>query len=247
VEDVVTTAVPQEYTVWGLVMMADPVVKGVMILLVLMSVMCWAIIFEKVVRISRVSVAIRRLERARPGQTERGIAGEVLQAGYDELRATHDQPGLERRALIEASMRRELKYQLHRQEKGLPFLATTGSAAPFIGLFGTVWGIVNSFTAIATQKDTSLAVVAPGIAEALIATALGLAAAIPAVVAYNQIAVALGRRFARGAEAINKFSTALMIADFGEAPQAERSAQRGRAPEARGGKVQPIHATGKHV
>jgi len=75
----------------------------------------------------------------------------------------------------------------------VPFLATLGSAAPFIGLFGTVWGIMNSFTAIAQTKDTSLAVVAPGIAEALFATAVGLAAAIPAVVAYNQITVALGR------------------------------------------------------
>ena len=81
---------------------------------------------------------------------------------------------------------------------GLPFLATIGSAAPFIGLFGTVWGIMNSFTAIAQQKDTSLAVVAPGIAEALFATALGLAAAIPAVMAYNQIIVSLGRLAARG-------------------------------------------------
>src|SRR5690606_24962371 len=80
-----------------------------------------------------------------------------------------------------------------RLEVGLPFLATVGSAGPFIGLFGTVWGIMNSFTSIAQQKDTSLAVVAPGIAEALFATALGLAAAIPAVMAYNQIAVSLGR------------------------------------------------------
>jgi hypothetical protein len=93
-------------------------------------------------------------------------------------------------------MRLSLKSEIHQIEVGLPFLATIGSAAPFIGLFGTVWGIVNSFTAIAQQKDTSLAVVAPGIAEALIATALGLAAAIPAVMAYNQIAVALGRAFA---------------------------------------------------
>ena len=90
-----------------------------------------------------------------------------------------------------------MKSELRRIEVGLPFLATVGSAAPS-SLFGTVWGIVNSFTAIAQQKDTSLAVVAPGIAEALIATALGLAAAIPAVVAYNQISVSLGRAYARG-------------------------------------------------
>ena len=86
-----------------------------------------------------------------------------------------------------------MKRELKRIEVGLPFLATVGSASPFVGLFGTVWGIMHSFTAIAQAKDTSLAVVAPGIAEALFATALGLAAAIPAVVAYNQITVSLGR------------------------------------------------------
>jgi len=94
---------------------------------------------------------------------------------------------------LELAMRGATKRQLKKLETGLPFLATLGSAAPFIGLFGTVWGIMNSFTAIAQTKDTSLAVVAPGIAEALFATAVGLAAAIPAVVAYNQITVALGR------------------------------------------------------
>ncbi|MFW2392399.1 MAG: MotA/TolQ/ExbB proton channel family protein, partial [Methyloceanibacter sp.] len=105
---------------------------------------------------------------------------------------------------------------------GLPFLATIGSAAPFIGLFGTVWGIVNSFTAIATQKDTSLAVVAPGIAEALIATALGLAAAIPAVVAYNQITVALGRSFARGNSAVIDIARDLVAGETEQKPQGRR-------------------------
>jgi biopolymer transport protein ExbB/TolQ len=88
----------------------------------------------------------------------------------------------------------------------LPFLATVGSAAPFVGLFGTVWGIMNSFTAIARQADTSLATVAPGIAEALFATALGLAAAIPAVMAYNHYAVKLGRAGARAGDTIAEFA-----------------------------------------
>ena len=83
--------------------------------------------------------------------------------------------------------------EARRFERGLPFLATTGSSAPFIGLFGTVWGIMNSFQAIALTKNTSLAVVAPGIAEALFATALGLVAAIPAVVAYNKLSNDIGR------------------------------------------------------
>ena len=100
---------------------------------------------------------------------------------------------------LERAMLVALKTELRRIEVGLPFLATVGSAAPFIGLFGTVWGIINSFTAIAQQKDTSLAVVAPGIAEALIATALGLAAAIPAVMAYNQISGLARPRLCRAA------------------------------------------------
>jgi biopolymer transport protein ExbB/TolQ len=131
-------------------------------------------------------------------------------------------------------MRSALKAQLQRIEVGLPFLATIGSAAPFIGLFGTVWGIVNSFTAIAQQKDTSLAVVAPGIAEALIATALGLAAAIPAVMAYNQIAVALGRAYARGNGSVVEIARE-WVASEGR-PEARRT---------RGATVEPLRA-GKH-
>jgi biopolymer transport protein ExbB/TolQ len=132
-------------------------------------------------------------------------------------------------------MRLSLKSEIHQIEVGLPFLATIGSAAPFIGLFGTVWGIVNSFTAIAQQKDTSLAVVAPGIAEALIATALGLAAAIPAVMAYNQIAVALGRAFARGNGAVIEIAR-LETSDTRHESQARR---------ARGANVEHLRA-GKH-
>jgi biopolymer transport protein ExbB/TolQ len=131
------------------------------------------------------------------------LVGSVLAAAKHEDGA--DQKGesvAELRDFRERAMRSALKSELLRLEFGLPLLATIGSAAPFVGLFGTVWGIVNSFTAIAQQKDTSLAVVAPGIAEALIATAIGLAAAIPAVVAYNQISVSLGRAYARGSAAI---------------------------------------------
>jgi biopolymer transport protein ExbB/TolQ len=98
---------------------------------------------------------------------------------------------------------------LRRIEVGLPFLATVGSASPFIGLLGTVWGIMHSFTSIAQAKDTSLAVVAPGIAEALFATALGLAAAIPAVVAFNQISVSLGRSADRAGTSIATLAKAV--------------------------------------
>ena len=107
-------------------------------------------------------------------------------------------------------MRLALSAELRRLEARLPFLATLGSAAPFIGLFGTVWGIMRSFTGIAAANNTSLAVVAPGIAEALFATAMGLAAAIPAVVAYNKITVDLGRFAGRMQGLIGRSSSILL-------------------------------------
>jgi len=203
VEHVISSS--PDYSVYGLVMHADPVVKGVLILLVLASVAVWAIILEKIVRLRRLNMSIGRLERAVHQAPDPGdrLVGSVLAATKHEDGA--DQRGesvAELRDFRERAMRSALKSELRRLEFGLPLLATIGSAAPFVGLFGTVWGIVNSFTAIAQQKDTSLAVVAPGIAEALIATAIGLAAAIPAVVAYNQISVSLGRAYARGSAAI---------------------------------------------
>ncbi|MEM6781080.1 MAG: MotA/TolQ/ExbB proton channel family protein, partial [Pseudomonadota bacterium] len=97
------------------------------------------------------------------------------------------------RQRVERAMATTINREMHKLERGMTFLATTGSTAPFIGLFGTVWGIMNSFTAIASSNNTSLAVVAPGIAEALFATALGLVAAIPAVIAYNGFSSRLGR------------------------------------------------------
>ncbi|MGV1013968.1 MAG: MotA/TolQ/ExbB proton channel family protein [Methyloceanibacter sp.] len=215
-------------------MQADPVVKGVMLILVLMSVACWAIIFEKIIRIGALNLAIRRLATARDSQSSRGLVRGVLLAGELEANTVLDDTTTERRYRIESAMRTELKSQLQRLEVGLPFLATIGSAAPFIGLFGTVWGIVNSFTAIAQQKDTSLAVVAPGIAEALIATALGLAAAIPAVIAYNQIAVSLGRAYARGNSSIIEIAREFVV---------DESRAEVRRPHS--ATVERIHA-GKH-
>jgi len=233
-EITVAAAATHDYSVWGLVMQADPVVKGVMILLVLMSIACWAIIFEKLVRIGWLNGAIRRLAKTRDGHARGGLSRKVLEAGQRELDADLDDTPTDRRYRAENAMRFSLKSQIQQLEVGLPFLATIGSAAPFIGLFGTVWGIVNSFTAIATQKDTSLAVVAPGIAEALIATALGLAAAIPAVVAYNQITVALGRSFARGNSAVIDIARDLVSGETEQETQARR-----------GTNVEPLRA-GKH-
>jgi biopolymer transport protein ExbB/TolQ len=213
-QEIAIAAAPgPDYSVWGLVMQADPVVKGVMLLLVLASIACWAIVFEKMIRIWRANRAVNRLATARDSQSQSGLTRAVLLAGEREAETSPEDSATERRARVESAMRGELKAQLHDLEPGLPFLATIGSAAPFIGLFGTVWGIVNSFTAIAQQKDTSLAVVAPGIAEALIATALGLAAAIPAVMAYNMFTVALGRSYQRGAAAIGDIARDLVVGD----------------------------------
>ena len=154
-EIAITAATGHDYSVWGLLMQADPVVKGVIVLLVIASVACWAITFEKIVRISWLKSGIRRLAKARSSSGRRGLSGAVLAAGEAELAADLDDSPTERRFRVENAMRHEFKSQIQNVEGGLPFLATTGSAAPFIGLFGTVWGIVNSFTAIAQQKDTS--------------------------------------------------------------------------------------------
>jgi TolQ protein len=188
-----------------LFMNADPVVKGVLLLLLAASVWSWAVIIDKLWRLGAASRAARehevRAAAARSPQelsaTEgRDPAGLVISAGLVESTAEpRPQPETagERRERIERAMRLALNAELRRLEVRLPFLATLGSAAPFIGLFGTVWGIMRSFEGIAAANSTSLAVVAPGIAEALFATAMGLAAAIPAVVAYNKITVDLGR------------------------------------------------------
>jgi len=182
-----------------LVLNADIVVQAVMAGLVLASVACWALVIEKIIRMASLRRARREIEAAAnsggfSGRERSRLAKLVQAAAHAEATegAAPDESQNDRRARLERAMRTAMRTELKSLESGLPFLATVGSAAPFIGLFGTVWGIMNSFTAIAQQKDTSLAVVAPGIAEALFATALGLAAAIPAVIAYNQFAVRLG-------------------------------------------------------
>ncbi|HRN83352.1 MAG TPA: MotA/TolQ/ExbB proton channel family protein [Hyphomicrobium sp.] len=214
-EQVGPGAVHHSLSIWDFIFDADPVVKAVMVILVVLSVTCWAIIFEKAVRLAKLRRELRRLERTVGNDAltdaPRGLVRTLLSAAHSEANegVSRNESRTDLRARLERSMRGALKAELQRLEAGLPFLATTGSAAPFIGLFGTVWGIMNSFTAIASQKDTSLAVVAPGIAEALFVTALGLAAAIPAVMAYNQIAVSLGRGANRGNTTITQLARRL--------------------------------------
>lgn len=188
---------------------ADPVVKGVLLLLLAASVWSWAVIIDKLWRLGAASRSARDHEaRAATAQSAQELlaseartrdddpAGLMLSVGWAESTTgnlVEAESAGERRERIERAMRLALNTELRRLEVRLPFLATLGSAAPFIGLFGTVWGIMRSFEGIAAAHNTSLAVVAPGIAEALFATAMGLAAAIPAVVAYNKITVDLGR------------------------------------------------------
>jgi biopolymer transport protein TolQ len=188
---------------------ADIVVKFVLLLLLAGSVWSWAVIIDKVLRLraarrsarawamrSAEARTVEELVGERYGAETGHPAGAVLAAGVEECVAFADDAAesmAERRDRIDRAMRLALGAQLRHLELRLPFLATLGSAAPFIGLFGTVWGIMRSFNAIAAANNTSLAVVAPGIADALFATAMGLAAAIPAVVAYNKFTVEIGR------------------------------------------------------
>ncbi|MGY2050359.1 MotA/TolQ/ExbB proton channel family protein [Methylobacterium sp. JK268] len=182
----------------GLFLQADPIVKGVMILLALASLACWTVIIEKAIRLAaarRQALGFARIV-ASGGRVEegRGLAARVVAAAQEAWRDQDPtETRAERRERIERAMRAALSLDLKRLQVGLPLLATCGSAAPFVGLFGTVWGIMNSFSSIAKSQDTSLAVVAPGIAEALFATAIGLVVAIPAVVAYNKLAGDLGK------------------------------------------------------
>ncbi len=202
-----------DLSVIGLFIAADPVVKGVMILLILASVICWAIVLDKAMALGRAKRQTRRFEAAVADNADLdavaapGLPAAIAAAARREA-LDHD-PGESRAATrdrLERAMRVAMVEELRRLDAHLPVLATVGSSAPFVGLFGTVWGIVHSFTAIAQSNDTSLAVVAPGIAEALFATAIGLVAAIPAVVAYNTLTGTLGRLSQRLSVAIGRLA-----------------------------------------
>lgn len=189
-------------TIFGLFMQANLVVKLVMLGLLAASVWCWAVIIDKVVSYGNARRAIRKFEKMFwSGQSleelyrklhDRDVSGmsAIFMAAMREWKKSFEKGarspiGLQMR--IDRAMDVALARETDRMEARLGFLATIGSAAPFIGLFGTVIGIMTSFQSIAASKNTSLAVVAPGIAEALLATAIGLLAAIPAVIAYNKL------------------------------------------------------------
>ena len=186
---------PRDLSPWGMFMNADVVVKVVMVGLVIASVVTWTVWLAKTIELLkarrqlRISVdalsAVKTLANARQSNIGEPFAS-LYAAAVDELRLSDgsmDKEGLNER--IASRLERAEAALSRRISRGTGVLATIGATAPFVGLFGTVWGIMNSFIGISKSHTTNLAVVAPGIAEALLATALGLAAAIPAVVIYN--------------------------------------------------------------
>ncbi len=197
---------PADLSISHLVLQADIVVKIVIGLLAFFSVICWTVMTDRLFQFMRAFAAAKRLERTLEVGTledminyhDKHPLAQIIAEGTREWReGTGGEHGTETlhesRERIEHSMRVELSYEVRRMSTRLPFLATIGSSAPFIGLFGTVWGIMNTFTGIGASHDTSLATVAPGIAEALIATGIGLFAAIPSIMAYNSFATNMGR------------------------------------------------------
>lgn len=216
--------VAHEFTMWALFARATIIVKLVMIMLILASIWCWAIIVDKTIQYRRARTEADIFDRAfwsgepldqlfdQIGPDPDGASEKIFAAGMLEWRRSHRQDGgliAGATARIDRSMDVAIAKESARLQKSLAVLATVGSTAPFVGLFGTVWGIMNAFIEIAEAQNTNLAVVAPGIAEALLATGLGLLAAIPAVIYYNKLS-ADSERIVAGYEAFaDEFATIL--------------------------------------
>jgi biopolymer transport protein TolQ len=197
----------EQLSLIDLVLNASLTVQAVMAMLLLASISSWFMIIQRIIYFSTVSAEMHGFEEQfwsgsdladlyKDGN-ERAASGEVLgmesifRAGFKEFSRLAKQPGLDSDAIMagtQRAMRVALSREEEKLERHLPFLATVGSTSPYVGLFGTVWGIMNSFRGLANSTQATLATVAPGISEALVATAMGLFAAIPAVVAYNRFA-----------------------------------------------------------
>jgi len=185
-----------DFSIISLFIRADFIVKSVIIILIVSSVYSWAIIFEKIRMFKKISKSTEEFENKFWKSKSAETFYNNLPDNFEDPMANVFRNSMEvmlkskRTSNLNEKMSRMLEINLEQQmekiEKSYTFLATVGSTAPFIGLFGTVWGIMNSFQSIAISRNTSLAIVAPGIAEALFATALGLLAAIPAVIAFNK-------------------------------------------------------------
>ena len=187
-----------DFTLWKLFLRADFIVKSVIIILIASSIYSWSIIIEKIKLFKKINVSTQDFENkfwkaksaesfnnSLPAKSEDPITN-IFKSAMQELIKTKSKSSAVQVARVERVLEISTDIQIKNIEKNFTFLATVGSTAPFVGLFGTVWGIMNSFQSIAISRNTSLAIVAPGIAEALFATALGLLAAIPAVIAYNK-------------------------------------------------------------
>jgi biopolymer transport protein TolQ len=212
------------FTMWGMFAHATIAVQLVMIVLIVASVWCWAVIVDKWMQYRRARAEARVFDEAfwsgnpldelfdQIGATPKGQSEKIFASGMLEWRRSHRQDGgliAGATSRIDRSMDVAIAKETENLQRGLTVLATVGSSAPFIGLFGTVIGIMNAFIEIAEQQNTNLAVVAPGIAEALLATGLGLFAAIPAVIYYNKLS-ADADRIMSGYEAFaDEFATIL--------------------------------------
>ncbi len=212
--DTANLAASGDLSLLSLFLQADLVVKTVMLLLLMASVWVWAIVFEKVTTLRRANRAAAAFEDRfwsggsldelyeREGARPTHPVAAVFGAAMGEWRRSAQAAGADIsrggvRDRVDRTVAVTIQREMDRMERWMVFLASGGSTAPFIGLFGTVWGIMRSFSAIAASRNTNLSVVAPGIAEALFATAIGLVAAIPAVLAYNKISTDLARFAAR--------------------------------------------------
>ncbi len=209
-----------------LILGASVVVQLVMLLLLVVSMVSWTMIFRRRSVLQEARIAADEFEdrfwsggdlatlfREVSAQSENaiGMAG-IFQSGFNEFARLRKQPGADPRAVVEGAQR-VMRVQLSREtddlETHLSFLATVGSTSPYVGLFGTVWGIMNSFRGLGNAQQATLSMVAPGIAEALIATAMGLFAAIPAVIAYNRYSNDVERLINRYDNFLEEFSTIL--------------------------------------
>lgn len=209
---------------WALFTRATILVQIVMILLMIASVWCWAVFIDKTLQYRKARAEAVTFDGSfwsgasldalfgKIGVQPTGATEKIFAAGMLEWRRSHGQDGQlidEATARINTSMDVVIAKQTSKLQKGLPILATVGSTAPFVGLFGTVWGIMNAFIEISQSQTTNLAVVAPGIAEALLSTGIGLLAAIPAVIIYNKLSTDI-EQIVSGYEAFaDEFATTL--------------------------------------
>lgn len=212
--------------IWKLVAQASPLVQGVMMILFIVSLVSWTFIFMKWMALRDANKTANEFEdRFWSGKELGGLYNQVsssrhvrrgmeaiFEAGFKEFARLRKREGIEARAVLEGSqraMRVALSREMEHVESHLSFLATAGSTSPYIGLFGTVWGIMNAFQELGITKQATLDSVAPGIAEALVATAMGLFAAIPAVIAYNNYSNQVERLLNRYDVFLEEFSSIL--------------------------------------